>query len=57
MRTPFKICNEADYLQAHMTVIERRPTEGGATLHTVKEQLAIAVKKWVSMAMGASGRN
>jgi hypothetical protein len=57
MRTQFKICNEADYLRAHMTVIERRPAEAGATLHTVKEQVASTVKKWVSMAMGVGARN
>jgi hypothetical protein len=57
MRTQFKICNDADYLRAHMTVIERRPAEAGATLHTVKEQVASTVKKWVSMAMGVGARN
>jgi hypothetical protein len=42
---PFKICTEADYLQAHITVLGSRP--GAPVLDRVKERVASVMKKWM----------
>jgi hypothetical protein len=41
LRTKLMICNETDYLQAHLTVIEGKPCDRNLTLHNL-EQILLA---------------
>ena len=41
------ICNETDYLQAHLTVIEGRSRDRSLTLHNLKQQLTSGLKNWI----------
>ena len=41
------ICNEADYLQAHLTVIEGKSRGRNLTSHNLKEQVTSVLKKWI----------
>ena len=61
MRAQLKICTEADYLQAHLTVIETRGKS--PTLHNVNQRVTSLLKKWIlaanvnlSTQIGASRR-
>ncbi|HEV2732403.1 MAG TPA: hypothetical protein VGV15_20420 [Terriglobales bacterium] len=42
-----KICTEADYLHAHLTVIERTSRITNPTLLTVKQQAMSMLGKWI----------
>jgi hypothetical protein len=41
------ICNETDYLQAHLTVIEGKSRGWNLTLYNLKQQLTSGLKKWI----------
>jgi hypothetical protein len=45
--TKMKICTEADYLQAHLTVIVGGLHERHTALHNFKQRLASILKKWI----------
>jgi hypothetical protein len=47
MRTQFKICTEADYLQAHLTFIGGESRGRNPTLHNVKQRATSVLKKWI----------
>ena len=42
-----KICTEADYFQAHLTVIEGKSRGTNPTLHTVKQRVISLLEKWI----------
>jgi len=44
MKTQLKICTEADYLQAHLTVIQGESRGRKLTLHNVKRATSILMK-------------
>jgi hypothetical protein len=41
------ICNETDYLQAHLTVIEGESRGRNPTLHNLKQRVTSVLKKWI----------
>lgn len=45
LRRRLKISTEADYLQAHITVIAGAPLGGNSTLHSFKELVVSALKR------------
>jgi hypothetical protein len=47
VRVPFKICTEADYLQAHITELGQAPRAGAPVLDRMKERVASVLKKWM----------
>ncbi len=51
MKTQLKICNEADYLQAHLTFIVSTPRHGKPVFHDFKERVASLLKKWIKRRM------
>ena len=42
-----KICTESDYLQAHLTVIERESRRRAPAFHNVKQRVTSLLKKWI----------
>ena len=51
MKTQLKICNEADYLQAHLTFIVSKPRPVNPVFHDFKERVAWLLKKWIMRRM------
>ena len=51
MKTQLKICNEADYLQAHLTFIVSKPGPVNPVFHDFKERVASLLKKWIKRRM------
>ena len=51
MKTQLKICNEADYLQAHVTLIVSKPRPVNPVFHDFKERVASLLKKWIMRRM------
>jgi len=51
MKTQLKICNEADYLQAHLTFIVSKPGPVNPVFHDFKERVASLLKKWIMRRM------
>jgi hypothetical protein len=51
MKTQLKICNEADYLQAHLTFIVSKPGPVNPVFHDFKERVAWLLKKWIKRRM------
>jgi hypothetical protein len=47
MKTHLTICNEADYLQAHLTFIVNKPRPVKPVFHDLKERVASLLKKWI----------
>ena len=47
MKTHLIICNEADYLQAHLTIIVGKPRPGSQVLHDFKRRVTSRWKKWI----------
>jgi hypothetical protein len=47
VRTKLKICTEEDYLQAHVTVIEREFRGRNRTLHNVRQRVTSVLKEWI----------
>ncbi len=52
MRTQLKICTEADYLQAHLTVILAESRRRNPAFHNLKKWLTSVLKKWITAAKG-----
>jgi hypothetical protein len=52
MKTQLKICNEADYLQAHLTFIVSKPRPVNPVFNEFKERVASLLKKWILRRMG-----
>jgi hypothetical protein len=47
MKTHFIICNEADYLQAHLTFLVSKPRPGNPVFRDFKERVTSLLKKWI----------
>lgn len=47
MRTQLRICTEADYLQAHLTVIEAESRNRGPAWRILEQRVASVLKKWI----------
>ena len=56
MRTQLRIRTEADYLQAHLTVIEEESRGRNLTLRNVKQRVTSVLKKWILAANANSQR-
>jgi hypothetical protein len=54
MKTHLVIYDEADYLQAHMTVIVSETRGGSPILQEFKKQVRWMWRKWVVTAAGAA---
>jgi acetone carboxylase gamma subunit len=52
MKTQLIICNEADYLQAHLTFIVSKPRPGNPVFHDFKQRVTSLLKKWIRAAEG-----
>jgi hypothetical protein len=50
MKTTLIICNEADYLQAHLTFIVGKPRPENQVLHNFGQRMTSLLKKWVAAA-------
>lgn len=50
MKTQSNICTEADYLQAHLTIIHVASRRGSLTSHELKQQLIRVLKKLLQAA-------
>jgi len=46
MKTHLIICNESDYLRAHLTFIAGKPAPGNPVLHELKQRVTSILKKW-----------
>jgi len=46
MKTRLIICNEADYLQAHMTFLVGKPRVGNPVLQELKLRISSLLIKW-----------
>jgi len=42
-----EICNDSDYLQAHLTVIEGESRRRAPAFHNVKQRVTSVLKKWL----------
>ncbi|MDP9146650.1 MAG: hypothetical protein M3N22_03260 [Acidobacteriota bacterium] len=47
MRTQLKICTDADYLQAHLTLIDGEPRVRKTTWQDMKERVTSVLKRWI----------
>lgn len=52
MRTQLRICTEADYLQAHLTVIVGESRRRNPAFHNLKQRVTSILKKWITAANG-----
>jgi hypothetical protein len=50
MKTQSRICNEADYLQAHLTAIVSEPRRGSPVFHSLNQRIVSLLKKWIMVA-------
>jgi hypothetical protein len=50
MKTHLVICNEADYLQAHLTTIVSGSRRGSPVFHEFKQRVSSMWRKWVMAA-------
>jgi hypothetical protein len=50
MKTHLTICNEADYLQAHVTAIVSVPRRGHPVFHDLSWRITSLLKKWIMVA-------
>jgi hypothetical protein len=55
MKTHLVICNEADYLRAHLTVIVSEPHRGRPMIQEFKKQISRMWRKWVVAAPWRAG--
>ena len=53
MKTRLIICNEADYLQAHMTFLVGKPRVGNPMAPDPKQRVTSLLKKWILQKMRA----
>jgi hypothetical protein len=47
MRMQARICTEADYLRAHLTVIEGESHGKAPALHDLKRRVTSILKRWI----------
>jgi len=50
LRPKLKIRTEADYLQAHMTIIEGQSRTNHTTLHKFRQRIRAMLEKWTMSA-------
>jgi hypothetical protein len=48
-----RICNEADYLQAHLTVIADESRRWNPAFYMLKKRITSLLKKWIGAASWA----
>jgi hypothetical protein len=48
MKTHLIICNESDYLRAHLTFIAGKPAPENPVLHHLKLRVASVLKRWLA---------
>jgi len=46
MKTHLIICNESDYLRAHLTFIAGKPVPEGPAQYGLKHRITSTLKKW-----------
>jgi hypothetical protein len=46
MKTHLTICNESDYLRAHLTFIAGKPASGNPVYQELKQRVTSVLKKW-----------
>jgi hypothetical protein len=56
MKTHLIICNEADYLQAHMTFLAGKPRVGIPIVPDLKQRVTSFLNKWILQKMRAWSR-
>jgi hypothetical protein len=49
VRTQLKICTEADYLQAHLTVIVAESRDRNLALDNLKQKVTSIMMKWITV--------
>ena len=47
MRPKLRICTEADYLKAHLTIIEGKSRGRNLNLYDLKQRATSVLKKWI----------
>jgi hypothetical protein len=52
LRTKLKICTEADYLQAHLTIIVGESRYWNPAFHNLKQRVTSILKKWIAAVNG-----
>jgi hypothetical protein len=50
LRTKLEICTEADYLQAHLTIIAAKSPHRNPALDNLKQRVASILTKWIAAA-------
>jgi hypothetical protein len=50
LRTKLEICTEADYLQAHLTIIAAESRHKNPALDNLKQRVASILTKWIAAA-------
>jgi hypothetical protein len=53
MKTHLIICNESDYLQAHLTFIAGKSAPGNPVFNELKQRVTSLLKKWILQKMRA----
>jgi len=53
MKTQLVICNESDYLRAHLTFIAGKTVPGNPVLHHLKLRVASVLKRWFARRLPA----
>jgi len=56
MKTGLIICNEWDYLRAHLTIIAGKPASGNPVLLDLKLRVTSTLKKWCSRRLASWSR-
>jgi len=46
MKTQLVICNDSDYLRAHLTFIAGKPVSGNPVVYELKQRVASVWKRW-----------
>jgi len=57
MKTHLIICNESDYLQAHLTFIASKPASGNPVRHELKQRVTSMLKKWFARRLPGFSRD
>ena len=48
MKTQLVICNDSDYLRAHLTIIAGKTVPGNPVLQHLKLRVASVLKRWIA---------
>jgi hypothetical protein len=53
MKTHLIICNESDYLRAHLTFIAGKPVPGNPVFQELKQRVTSMLRKWIERRLGS----